>query len=278
MTTMLAPVTDEDHDRNAARHDEHGATAPRGRNEDTSAGKALALLDAFSGQLTVLGVTALAARAEIPKSTAHRLLNVLVARGYVRRSGDRYCLTEHMFEIGNQVRSCRPSGIRELATPYLGELFAETRQTVQLAMLSGTDVLYLDKVAGRDAAPCLTTIGSRRPVYATGLGKALVAFAGPEAIQENLRVQFQRFTPYTRTTAAQFVRCIDQVRQDGIATDHEELRRGVNCVAAPIIDPRTGRSVAAISICSTSSAVEKRYHRSLLRIAEDLSRHCMTAV
>lgn len=252
-------------------------STPIGRNEDTSAGKALALLDAFSGQLTVLGVTALAARADIPKSTAHRLLHVLVERGYVRRVGDRYCLTEHLFEIGNQVRSCRPSGIRELATPYLGELFAETRQTVHLAVLSGTDVLYLDKVAGRDAAPCLTSVGSRRPVYATSLGKALIAFAGPEAVEENLKVPLQRFTPYTMVSKAQFTRCIDRVRQDGIASDHEELRRGINCIAAPIINARTGRAIAAVSLCSMSSSVEQRFHRALLRIADELSRHCLTA-
>ncbi|HEY5847862.1 MAG TPA: IclR family transcriptional regulator [Microlunatus sp.] len=242
----------------------------RKRGEDTSAGKALALLDAFSGSLGVLGVTALAERADVTKPTAHRLLKALVTAGYVRRVGDRYCLSEHVFEMGNRVRSCRPSGIREVAGPYLGELFAETRQTVQLAMLSGTDVLYLDKVAGRDAAPCQTSVGARRPTYATGLGKALLAFADSETIHANLRVPFRRFTPHT-LAAGPFMRCLDGVRQDGFATDHEELRRGVNCVAAPVIDPRTGRAIAAISVCSTSPSAEQRYLRALQRITGELS-------
>jgi DNA-binding IclR family transcriptional regulator len=192
--------------------------------------------------------------------------------------GDRYCLGEHVFEMGNQVRTCRPSGIRELATPYLGELFAETRQTVQLAVLSGTDVLYLDKVAGRDAARCPTSIGARRPAYATGLGKALLAFSDAETVQENLRVPFRRFTPNT-LAPAQLVGCLERVQQEGAATDHEELRRGVNCVAAPVIDPRTGRAIAAISVCSVSSSAERRYHRALRRITDELSsRHGLTAV
>jgi DNA-binding IclR family transcriptional regulator len=246
--------------------------------EDTSAGKALALLDAFSGQLTVLGVTALAARAEIPKSTAHRLLTVLVGRGYVRRVGDRYCLTEHMFEIGNQVRSCRPSGIRDLATPYLGELFAQTRQTVHLAVLSGTDVLYLDKVAGRDAAPCPTSIGARRPAYATALGKALLAFADPRDVEANLRVPQRRFTAHTIVGPGRLERSLDRVRLAGISTDYEELRPGVNCVAAPILDPRTKRAVAAVSVCSISPSVERRYQHILVRTVDELSRHCVTAV
>jgi len=251
---------------------------PRSRDEDTSAGKALALLDAFSGRLGILGVTALAERADVTKPTAHRLLKVLVAGGYVRRVGDRYCLSEHVFEMGNHVRSCRPSGIREVATPYLGELFAETRQTVQLAVLSGTDVLYLDKVAGRAAAPCPTSVGTRRPAYATGLGKALLAFADDGTVQENLRVPFRRFTPYT-LAAAQFVRCLERVRQEGVATDHEELRRGVNCVAAPVLDARTGHAIAAISVCSVSSSAEPRHHRAVQRVANELSaRYGLTAV
>ena len=203
----------------------------------------------------------------------------LVAGGYVRRVGDRYCLSEHVFEMGNQVRSCRPSGIRELATPYLGELFAETRQTVHLAVLAGTDVLYLDKVAGRDATPFPTPVGARRPAYATGLGKALLAFADAETIQENLRVPFRRFTPYTLASAAQLVHCLEQVRKEGAATDHEELRRGVNCVAAPVLDSRTGHAVAAISVCSVGSSAERRYSRALQRVAGDLSsRYSLTAV
>lgn len=252
---------------------------PRNGDDETSAGKALALLDAFDGQLAVIGVTTLAERADVPKSTAHRLLKVLVTHGYVRRVGDRYCLAEHVFEMGNQVRSCRPNGIREVATPYLGELFAETRQTVQLGVLSDVDVLYLDKVAGRDAAPCPTTIGSRRPTYATGLGKALLAFTDTETVVRNLRVPFHRFTPYTMITAAQVVRCLERVRQEGIATDHEEFRSGVNCVAAPILDTRTGCAIAAISICSVSTSVKPRYHRALRRVADELSRqYCRTAV
>lgn len=249
------------------------SSLPRNRGEDTSAGKALALLDAFSGRLGVVGVTALAEAAEVTKPTAHRLLKALVAAGYVRRVGDRYCLSEHVFEMGNRVRSCRASGIREVAGPYLGELFAETRQTVQLAVLSGTDVLYLDKVAGHDAAPCQTSVGARRPAYATGLGKALLAFADEETIHENLRAPFRRFTPHT-LTAVPFQRCLDGVRQDGFATDHEELRRGVNCVAAPVLDPRTGRAIAAISVCSVSSSAEQRYLRTLQRVTGELSSRC----
>ena len=85
---------------------------------------------------------------------------------------------------------------------------------------------------------------------------------------------FRRFTPYTLVAAAQLVRCLEQVRQEGTATDHEELRRGVNCVAAPVLDSRTGRATAAISICSISSSAERRHHRALKRVTDELSSRC----
>jgi DNA-binding IclR family transcriptional regulator len=250
-----------------------GLPVPSQRGMDSSAGKSLALLDAFCGQQTILGVTALAAKADIAKSTAHRLLTVLVSHGYVRRVGDRYCLTEHAFEVGNRVPACRPSGIRELAMPYLGDLYAQTRQTIHLAVLTGTDVLYLDKVFGHDSPRCPTSVGSRRPAYTTALGKAMLAFGDSETVEANLRVRFRRLTPSTMVSAAQMQRCLERVSHEGTATDHEESLTGVNCIAAPILDRSTGTAIAAISICSTTPWVEQRYGRFLIRALDELSRN-----
>jgi DNA-binding IclR family transcriptional regulator len=248
------------------------ADPPAGRSADTSAGKALALLDVFAGPSKVLGVTDLSIRANIAKSTAHRLLPVLVDWGYLRRVGDRYCLAEHMFEIGNQVHPCRPGGIRERAMPYLAELFAQTRQTVHLAVLSGTDVLYLEKLFGHDAPRCSTAVGGRRPAHVTALGKAMLAFSDELTVAATLDVPMRRYTPRTLITPAQVRRSIDQVAHDGLATDQEECQTGVSCVAAPILDPQTGRAVAAVSVCSTVSSVKERYGRMLLRVTTELSR------
>jgi DNA-binding IclR family transcriptional regulator len=243
------------------------------RRSETSAGKALALLDVFAGPSKLLGVTDLAARANIAKSTAQRLLPVLVDGGYLRRVGDRYCLAEHMFEIGNQVRPCRPGGIRERAMPFLAELFAQTRQTVHLAVLSGTDVLYLEKLFGHDAPRCSTAVGGRRPAHVTALGKAMLAFSDDLTVAATLDVPLRRYTPRTLTTPAQVRRSIEHVAHDGLATDHEESQTGVSCVAAPVLDPRTGRAVAAVSVCSTISSVKQRYGHTLLRATRELSRH-----
>ena len=242
------------------------------RTSDSSAAKALLLIDAFAGPRSVLGVTELATRARLSKSTAHRLLTVLITQGFVRRAGDRYCLSEHLFEIGNHVRLCRPNGLRHRAMPFLAELFAQTRQTIHLAVLRDTEVLYVEKLFGHDPAPCDTAIGARRPAYATALGKAMIAFSSPEIVDRNLSVRFKRITPFTIVHSSQLDHALDRVRNSGYATDHEEYQQGVTCLAAPIRDPRTGATIAGLSVCSMSSIdLERRFSRLIVKVANDIS-------
>jgi DNA-binding IclR family transcriptional regulator len=243
------------------------------RRADSSAAKALALIDAFAGPRAVLGITELAARAHMPKSTAHRLIMVLMDRGYVRRVGDRYCLSERIFEMATFVRMCRPGGLRSQATPYIAELFAQTRLTVHLAVLRETEVLYVDKLYGHNAARCDTVIGTRKAAHSTALGKALLAYAPDEVVDRNLRAGMRRFTSYTITRPDQLSRSLDHIRQVGYATDYEENQPGVNCLAAPVIDRQTKTAVAAISICAPSARdLERRFSYLLAKVAAEFGR------
>ena len=249
----------------------------RPAGHDGSASKALQLLSAFAGTRAVLGVTEVAERTKIPKSTAHRLLAVLVYHGYVQRHGDRYCLSTRLFEIGHQVRICRPHGLREQATPYLAELFAETHEIVHFAVLSGVDVLYLGKLYGHGALPCPTVVGGRRPAYTTALGKAILAYSSSDVVQSNLEVNFQRLTAHTITNPSQLQRALSRVQEESLAVDYEESRRGLNCLAVPVRDMSTGRAVAAFSVSSAHGKdLARRYARILTRTADSLSTHLRT--
>jgi DNA-binding IclR family transcriptional regulator len=275
--TVTAPRLDPGHRAGppplaAAAPGRGPAAGAPGRAADSSAAKALALIDAFAGARSILGVTELAQRSGLPKSTAHRLLTVLMAQGFVQRTGDRYRLSEHLFELGSFVPLCRPNGLRHRATPFLAELFAQTRQTIHLAVLRQSDVLYIDKLFGHDAAPCGTAVGARKPAYATALGKAMLAHAPGEAVERAMAGPFTRFTPTTITGPAELQRALDRVRDTGWATDHEEYRRGVTCLAAAIRDPRTGTAIAGLSICATSSHnLERKFSRLITNVASDLS-------
>lgn len=242
------------------------AHAALGLRKDSSAGKTLALLDAFAGSRALLGVTDLAARVDLPKATAHRLLAVLVNSGFVRRVGNRYCLGERTFVVGNEVRACKPNGFKEKAMPYLTELFVQCGEVIHLGILSGDSVLYLEKLFGHGAVPCPTSIGGRRPTYATALGKALLAFSPPNVVEEALPKRFERLTPFT-LSPAQLARSLSRIQDEGVAFDREELQRGLWCVAAPVVDSRTGKAVAAISVSFRGSSLAEGRHRKALKHA-----------
>lgn len=215
---------------------------------DTSAAKAFAILDAFAGPRSALGVSELALTTSLPKSTVHRLLSVLLGSGYVVRCGDKYRLSVRAFELGNRVPLCRPDELRDRALPFMTELFAATRQTIHLAVLSGTDILYVEKLFGHNSVKLGTRVGQRRPAYTTALGKALVAYSEPEQINRNLAVKYLRYTAYTIPNATSMDRSLSRVREEGCATDFEESYIGVTCLAVPILDPRSNKAIAAMSM------------------------------
>ncbi|GHH34743.1 IclR family transcriptional regulator [Lentzea cavernae] len=239
---------------------------------DTSVGKGLCVLDALATSRAPLGVSEIAHRTGMAKSTIHRLLVTMISHGYVAKVEDRYSLADRVFEVGNRVQVGEVENLRESAAPYLAELFALTRQTVHLGVLSGSDVLYVDKVAGTNSPRVTTRVGGRRPAYATGLGKALLAFASPPVVKQTLAGSFKRFTAYTVADAQRMTQSLVRVRETGLATDYEESFLGVACLAAPVWNADTTRAVASISLsCSVSGRSPSRYRTALNDIARQLS-------
>ena len=218
---------------------------------DTSVGKALALLDALGSGSASLGVSELARRADLPKSTAFRLLACLEDAGYVDRLGTEYCLGRRLFELGNQIAYCRPSGLRDVALPYLSELFERTHHIVHLAVLDGVDVLYLEKLFGHDPTESPSHVGRRVPAACCGLGKAMLAFGSPESVRDVIAKGLERRTPYTIASANLFLDELARIRAEGVAFDREEVALGLTCVAAPIL--KGDRAVAAVSVSGPTS-------------------------
>jgi len=208
--------------------------------------KALQLLDAFRGAGPRLGVSAIARRAGVPKSTAFRLLAHLEQSGYVERDGRDYCLGRHLFELGNSVPLCLPQGLRDVAAPHLGQLFTRTQRVVHLAVLDGTDVVYVEKIYGPDTVQVATSVGGRMPAGCSSLGKAMLAFSGRDAIGHVLDAGLTRRTRYSIADPARFLQELSRVRQQGVAFDREEIQLGLVCAAAPILS--AGRAVAAVSV------------------------------
>ncbi len=236
----------------------------------TSVGKALALLDAFENIDTSLGVSELARRTHLPKSTAFRLLAILEQRQLVERQGTRYCLGTRLFELGHRVSYCRPRALRDSAVPFLSDLYELTHETVHLGVLDGTDVLYLEKLFGHQRVKAPSAVGARVPAYCSALGKALLAVSDPDATHATLARGLQPRTGYTIIAPALFSQELDTVRSRGVAFDREESSVGVNCVAAPI-HARNGRLLGAVSVCGATGRFNPQdYASSVLHVARGI--------
>jgi IclR family KDG regulon transcriptional repressor len=176
--------------------------------------KTLGLLEALARH-EELGVTDLAGRAGMHKSTAYRFLNTLKELGYVRQnsSNDRYSLTLKLFELGSCVLGRME--LWEQAHPVMEQLAEQTRETVHLAVLDEGRPVYLGKFESTQAlrVSMSSRIGQSAPVYCTGIGKLLLAHAPPELVERILeREQLRRFTPHTITDRALLARELEKIR------------------------------------------------------------------
>jgi DNA-binding IclR family transcriptional regulator len=214
----------------------------------------VAVLDAFRGDQVSLSLSDLAVRTGLSKPTCHRLLSVLESWGGVERTeGRRYRLGLRMFELGGAVQ--RRLRVREVALPFMQDLVVATQETVNLAQLDGTDVLYLERLVGHGAARCPSRVAGRVPAACSALGKAMLAFSPPEAVDEVVRCGLWALTPFSTTSPDRFRATLADIRRGGYAVDYQECRLGVVCVAAPICGA-DGAPVAALSVAGRSERLD----------------------
>lgn len=233
-------------------------------DQRTAVDKALSLLGAFGGDASRgVGVSELARRAKLTKSTAFRLLGMLERNGVVERAGSDYRLGRRLHELGTQVFAPGQDAIRDLLTPFLADLYEMTHETVHLAILHGTHVVYLNKLYGHRAARAPSRVNGAVPAYCTAVGKTLLAF-DHAATQETITRGLRRLTERTVDDPATLITHLADVRASGIAFDDEECVRGLSCVAAPVLGPN-GRPVAALSVAGATGRFDPRAHAAALR-------------
>ena len=258
------------------RHDVRDDEREDERDVVPSVTKALQLLDTFRTHGPTLGVSQISRLAGVPKSTSFRLLAYLEQSGFVERDGRGYCLGRRLFELGNSVALCRPNGLRETAGPHLTDLFLATagRAAVHLAILEDTDVVYLEKIAGPRTMSVPTRVGARMSASSSGLGKAMLAHSGREAIAAVLDAGLQRHTRYSVADPARFLQQLRRAHEVGVAYDREEVILGLVCTAAPILVD--GRPVGAVSMSGhaigfSPEAVAPLVQRTAAAISRDLA-------
>jgi IclR family KDG regulon transcriptional repressor len=213
------------------------------------------ILELLSHESKGLNLTKIGTSLDLHKSTVHRLLSVLKKRGYIEQveESGRYRLGLGFVELASLFLNSIE--FKTEAEPHLRQLSQITGQTVFLATLQGSEVVYLEKVEQYNSLRKYSIIGQRRPVYCTALGKALVMHRPLAELEQMLKDSpFQKFMPHTHTDLESLLRDLKTCRERGWSTDNEEYEPNVQCVGAPIFDYR-GTVVAAVSaVWSTVNA------------------------
>jgi DNA-binding IclR family transcriptional regulator len=214
----------------------------------TVTSRVLAILGAFDASHQRLTLSDLARRTDLPLSTVHRLVAELEEwRAVTRDPAGGYRVGLRLWELGQLA----PGRLRDVAHPWLQELFDSTRENVHLAVRDGVEVLYVDKVYGRRAVPIVSRVGGRLPMHPTGVGKVLLAHRPDWFVRSYLERELERPTRFTITEPGRLGRELAEVRRRGWAVTCEEMTLGSCSLAAPVLDG-DGQVAGALGIVLSS--------------------------
>jgi DNA-binding IclR family transcriptional regulator len=212
--------------------------------------RALDILELFLDGDGTLSAPEITRRLQLPRTTVHELVTTLAARSYlvpVPEQPGRYRLGVRTYQLGS-----RYAEQLDLAAEgqQVARLVAETcGETVHVAVLEGTDVIYIAKVDSTHAVRMVSAAGRRLPAHCTAVGKMLLASLPADELDERLPpdAELTAMTPNSLTSGAALREALEEIRERGVASEQRESNPDVSCVAAPVHD-RSGRVVAALSI------------------------------
>jgi IclR family transcriptional regulator, pca regulon regulatory protein len=244
--------------------------------------RGLSILSAFRSGRPLLGVSEIGREIGLGRSTTHRYVATLATLGYLQQdiATKKYRLGPRVLDLG--FSAINSMELRELAAPHLRRLSDETGYTVNMAILDGLDIVYVERCrstqAGQREIDLNLHVGARLPAYCTSLGKVLLAWLPPQEQSAALdEVDFSRRGPNTITSRSALTAELARVRVAGFAINNEELAYGLRSIAAPILDHQDA-AAAAINLAVHSSMVSiddlsARLSETVRRAAADISAH-----
>jgi len=244
-------------------------------NQVRSVRRAIRILEAFR-EGPSLTVTELSRALKLPKSSVYELVSTLAAEGLVKKedSSNRYRLGLRLVELARAAN--HELEVHQVARPLIEKLRDEFNETVQLTVLDGEEILYVDGCESSRQLRTFFQFGDRAPLYCTALGKAILANLPSGQIERYLRRRgLKAFTPGTLTEPAALRHDLRRTAARGYSVDDMEHEEDVRCVAAPIRD-REGRAFAALSVSGPAHrlkpARDAEIARRVMAAAEQISR------
>jgi DNA-binding IclR family transcriptional regulator len=206
--------------------------------------RALEVLLCFTGQTPELSMSQISEMTGINKSTVHRLLSTLERKRFVERDQSTGAYRPGLRLLQVASLAMEQNNLRRLAASFLQDLRDRFRENVNLAILDGADVVYVDVIEGSQRVKLAATTGQRLPAFCTASGKAILAFLPEDQVKHVLDRGMPEYTPATITSIDRFFENLGQIRERGFAISDQEFEDGINAIAAPICN----RPIASISI------------------------------
>jgi IclR family transcriptional regulator, pca regulon regulatory protein len=211
--------------------------------------KGLSIIEAFGLRNTALTLSEAAEITGHSRASARRSLLTLQRLGYVESDGKYFRLAPRVLRLGHAYVTSNP--LSKMVQPILEAISERSHESSSLAVLDGTDVVFVARAATRRSLSNGLGLGSRLPAYAAATGRVLLAALPPEeaalALKRSRRIPL---TPHTRTEIPELLALLDEVRRQGYAVSNEELELGLRSIAVPIRDPE-GRAIASMSIVAS---------------------------
>src|SRR5204863_9344278 len=215
----------------------------------SSVANSIRLMTSFSGEEDELGITTLATRLRLAKSTVHRLAATLTTSGFLEQNSDtgKYRLGVALFELGALVR--RRMDVANEARPKLRELLEKTGETVQLGIVDHFSVLYVYEMESRHAIRMAAAVGARAPLHCTAVGKVLLAHQPGDYVKQIIAHGLKPHTENTIIRRETLLETLAEVAAREYAVDDEESEPGLRAIAAPVRN-HTGNVIAALGVAA----------------------------
>jgi IclR family transcriptional regulator, KDG regulon repressor len=223
----------------------------------SSVANSIRLLTSFSGEEDELGITTLAGRLRLAKSTVHRLAATLTSAGFLEQNSEtgKYRLGVALFELGALVR--RRMDVANEARPKLRELLEKTGETVQLGIVDHYSVLYVYEMESPRAIRMAAAVGGRAPLHCTAVGKVLLANQPADYVKQIVDRGLTAYTPETVTKREVLLAMLEEVKLREHAVDDEESEVGLRAIAAPVRN-HTGAVIAALGVAAPVQRMSKK--------------------
>ena len=234
--------------------------------------RSFALMEVLARQPESMALKDISERTGLHPSTAHRILNDLVAGRFVDRpQPGQYRLGMRLLELGNLVKA--RLSVREVAAAPMRELHRLTHQAVNLSVRQGDEIVYVERAYSEHSGmQVVRAVGGRAPLHLTSVGKLFLAAESNERVRAYAaRTGLVGHTRNSLTQVTALERELESVRARGVAHDNEELEMGVRCVAAGIYDD-AGKLVAGLSISAPTDRLELAWADRVKATAQDISR------